>query len=138
VIRRAILFAQIVWKLANRLQHAVLPFPGNKTAAIGSFVIPASRKIMLRVFHGLAFSVSQSFQHLRGRFPADLSIRPQIPHCITSLFELGQDLGDESMPALGDRPGFSLLACDIDLEFQRFGQPEFHMFAFFLAPLAIN
>jgi hypothetical protein len=87
---------------------------------IGSFAILASRKIMLRIFHGLAFGVSQSVEHPLRRFPADLSVRSHVPHCITGLFELGQDLGDEGLLALGGRVGFSLLALDIYPEFQGF------------------
>jgi hypothetical protein len=63
--RRSML--KIISCLRNSVQHAVLPYPGNKTAMIGSFAILASRKIMLRIFRGLAFSVSQSADHPRRR-----------------------------------------------------------------------
>jgi hypothetical protein len=95
---------------------------------IGSFAILASRKIMLRIFQGLTFSVSQSVEHPLRRFPADLSVRSHVPHRVSSLLEFGEDLGDESMPAFGRRLGFSLLALDIYPEFQLFRHPQFHFF----------
>jgi hypothetical protein len=88
---------------------------------------------MLRIFHGLAFSVSQSADHPRRRFPSDLSVRSEVPHRVSGLLEFVQDLGDESMPAFGGPRSLSLLARDIDPEFQRFGHPEFHMLALVLA-----
>jgi hypothetical protein len=89
-------------------------------------------QIMLCILNGLAFSVSQSVQHLRGRFPPNFSVRSKVPFRVSSLLEFGEDLGHESMPAFGGRLGFSLLARNIYPEFQLFGHPQFH----FSGPLA--
>jgi hypothetical protein len=86
---------------------------------------------MLCIIPGLAFSVSQSVEHPLRRFPSDLSVRSQVPHCITRLLEFVQDFRDESMLAFGGRARFPLLARDIDPEFQLFGHPQFH----FLQPV---
>jgi hypothetical protein len=91
-------------------------------------------QIMLCILNGLAFSVSQSVQHLRGRFPPNFSVRSKVPFRVSSLLEFGEDLGDESMPSFGGRLGFSLLARNIYPEFQRFGHPQFN----FLQPVRMS
>jgi hypothetical protein len=88
---------------------------------------------MLQVINGVAFSVCQSVQHLRGRFPSNFSVGSHVPHRISGQFEFVQDLGDESMPAFGGRLGFSLLALDIYPEFHLFRHPQFHLLALVLA-----
>jgi hypothetical protein len=103
--------------------------PGKQNGCVESFVIPASRKIMLRIFHGLTFGVSQPIEHAWCRFPANFSVGPQVPHRVSRLLEFVQDLGDESMPAFEECRIFSLLARDIYPEFQLFGHPQFHMSA---------
>jgi hypothetical protein len=101
--------------------------PGKQNGCVGTFVLTASRKIMLRILHGLAFGISQPIEHPWCRFPANSSIGPQVPHGVSGFLEFMQDLGDESMPAFGARQSFSLLARDIHPEFQLFGHPQFHM-----------
>jgi hypothetical protein len=87
--------------------------------------------MMLQVINGITLSVSQSVEHPLRRFPADLSVRSQVAHCITRLLEFVQNLGDESIPAFGGRASFSLFARNIYPEFQPFGHPQFH----FLQPV---
>jgi hypothetical protein len=76
-----------------------------------------SQQVVLCILQRLAFSVSQSAQHPLRRFPANFSVGSQMPHRVSGLLEFVQDLGDESMPAFGDRLGFSLLALNIYPEF---------------------
>jgi hypothetical protein len=92
-----------------------------------------SRQIMLCILNGLTFRVGQPVEHPWRRLPAEFSVGSQVPHCITGLFELGQDLGDEGLLALGGRRLFSLLARDIYPEFQLFCHPQFHLLALVLA-----
>jgi hypothetical protein len=78
---------------------------------------------MLQVINGLALSVSQPVEHPLRRFPADLSVRSQVPHRVSSPLEFVQDLDDESMSAVRGRASFSLFARNIYPEFQLFGHP---------------
>jgi hypothetical protein len=78
---------------------------------------------MLQVINGITFSVGQSVEHPLRRFPADLSVRSQVPHRVSSLLEFVQNLGDESMSAVRGRASFSLFARNIYPEFQLFGHP---------------
>jgi hypothetical protein len=85
---------------------------------------------MLQVVNRVAFSVSQPVEHPLRRFPADLSVRSQVPHRVSSPLEFVQDFGDEGPPAFATRVGFCVLARYIYPEFQRFGHPQFHVFLF--------
>jgi hypothetical protein len=84
---------------------------------------------MFQVIDGVTFSVSQSAEHPLRRFPADLSVRSQVPRRVSSPFELGEDLREEGFPAFGRCPSFFLPTRNIDPEFQRFGYTQFHVFA---------
>jgi hypothetical protein len=81
------------------------------------------RIVMLQVINGIAFSVSQPVEHPLRRFPADFSVRSQVPHRVSGLLEFGQDLGDEDLPAFRRQLSLSLLARDIYPELQLFGHP---------------
>jgi hypothetical protein len=81
---------------------------------------------MLQVVNRLPFSVSQSVEHPLRRLPADLSVRSQVPHRVSSLLEFVQDLEDEGLSAFAGRLGFSLFALDIYPEFQLFCHTQFH------------
>jgi hypothetical protein len=90
--------------------------------------ISPSRIVMIQIINGITFCISQSVEHPLRWFPANFPVGSHVPHRVAGLFELGEELGDESMPALGERRIFSLLARDIYPEFQLFCHPQFHFF----------
>jgi hypothetical protein len=61
-----------------------------------------SGQIMLCILNGVAFRVGQPVEHPWRRLAANLSVRSEVPHSVSSLLEFGEDLGDESMPPFGD------------------------------------
>jgi hypothetical protein len=116
-----------------------------RTAPIAAFVTASYRLVRDRVLVGSRLitdhdAPSHQWHHAQRQqvcrasiasFPADLSVRSQVAHCITRLLEFVQNLGDESIPAFGGRASFSLFARNIYPEFQPFGHPQFH----FLQPV---
>jgi hypothetical protein len=82
---------------------------------------------MLRILHGLPFCISQPVEHPLRWFPSNPSVGSKIPHRVTRQFEFVQDLSGECLFALASLASSSLLARDIDPEFQLFRYSEFHI-----------
>jgi hypothetical protein len=80
---------------------------------------------MLQVIPGVAFSVSQPVEHPLRRFPADLSVRAQVPHCIPGFFEFVDDFPDQGLLALTFWLMLSSLTRNIHPEFQSLRYPHF-------------
>jgi hypothetical protein len=91
-----------------------------------------SRQVVLSIILGIAFRVGQPVEHPPCGFPANVSVCPKVPHGISGLLEFREDLADESLPATGVHPSFSLFARDIDPESENFGYSEFHFPHWFL------
>jgi hypothetical protein len=62
-----------------------------------SLKFPICGSVALCIIPGIPLAVGQSVEHPLCRFPADLSVRSQVPHCIARLLEFVQDLGDEGL-----------------------------------------
>ena len=79
--------------------------------------------VMLSIIPGLPFCIGQPVEHPWRRFPANLSVRSQVPHSVSSPFEFGEDLGYENLSVLVRALRLVLLARVVHPEFQLFRHP---------------